>query len=52
MIDAAIPFFQNAVLGDIFYVALLFMGFRLAEMRWPALRETDRLEGKILNDVQ
>jgi hypothetical protein len=37
---AAIPFFQNAVLGDVFYTALMFMGFRFAEMRWPILRET------------
>jgi hypothetical protein len=49
---AAIPFFQNAVLGDVFYAALLFMGFRLAEMRWPAFRETDGFDGKVLSDVQ
>jgi hypothetical protein len=28
---AAIPFFQNTVVGDLFYAALLFGGFKLAE---------------------
>jgi hypothetical protein len=37
---AAIPLFQNAVLGDVFYTALLFIGFRFAEMRWAVLKET------------
>jgi hypothetical protein len=36
---AAIPFFQNTVAGDLFYAALLFGGFRLAEHLAPTLRE-------------
>ena len=36
---AAIPFFQNTVAGDLFYAALLFGGFRLAEHLAPQLRE-------------
>ena len=35
---AAIPFFQNSVAGDLFYAALLFGGFALAERLVPALR--------------
>jgi hypothetical protein len=35
---AAIPFFQNTVAGDLFYAALLFGGFALAERLLPALR--------------
>jgi hypothetical protein len=35
---AAIPFFQNTVAGDLFYAALLFGGFRLAEVVMPGLR--------------
>jgi hypothetical protein len=35
---AAIPFFQNTVAGDLFYVALLFGGFALLERAVPALR--------------
>jgi hypothetical protein len=35
---AAIPFFQNTVAGDLFYAALLFGGFRLAELKMPQLR--------------
>jgi hypothetical protein len=38
---AAIPFFQNTVAGDLFYAALLFGGFRLAEMLAPRLRAGD-----------
>ena len=34
---AAIPFFQNTVAGDLFYAALLFGGFRLAELIMPRL---------------
>jgi hypothetical protein len=30
---AAIPFFQNTVAGDLFYAALLFGGFKIAELR-------------------
>ena len=35
---AAIPFFQNTVAGDVFYAALLFGGFRMAELMLPKLR--------------
>ena len=35
---AAIPFFQNTLAGDLFYAALLFGGFRLAETILPRLR--------------
>ena len=35
---AAIPFFQNTVAGDLFYAALLFGGFALAERFMPRLR--------------
>ena len=35
---AAIPFFQNTVAGDMFYAALLFGGFTLAERLVPGLR--------------
>ena len=36
---AAIPFFQNTLLGDALYTVALFGGFALAERWWPALRE-------------
>jgi hypothetical protein len=35
---AAVPFFQNTVAGDLFYAALLFGGFHLAELTMPKLR--------------
>jgi hypothetical protein len=35
---AAIPFFQNSLLGDFTYAALLFGGWALMESRVPALR--------------
>ena len=35
---AAIPFFQNTLASDLFYAALLFGGFRLAELLLPGLR--------------
>ncbi len=35
---AAIPFFQNSVAGDLFYSALLFGGFSLAERLLPRLK--------------
>jgi len=35
---AAIPFFQNTVAGDLFYAALLFGGFKLAEQLMPKVR--------------
>ena len=34
---AAIPFFQNTVAGDLFYVTLLFGGLRIAELMVPRL---------------
>ena len=36
---AAIPFFQNTVLGDLFFTVLLFGGFGLAERTVPAIRQ-------------
>ena len=36
---AAIPFFQNTVVGDLFYSAMLFGGFALLERAIPALRQ-------------
>ena len=35
---AAIPFFRNALIGDLLYSALLFGGFHLLEDRFAALR--------------
>jgi hypothetical protein len=35
---AALPFFRNELLGDLFYSALLFGGFALAERLAPSLR--------------
>jgi len=35
---AAVPFFQNTLAGDLFYSALLFGGFKAAEMLVPRLR--------------
>lgn len=35
---AALPFFQNTLLGDLFYSALLFGGFAMAERHYPLLR--------------
>lgn len=35
---AALPFFQNGLAGDLFFTALLFGGFALAERGVPALR--------------
>jgi len=36
---AAIPFFQNTLAGDLFFAAVLFGGFALAERAIPQLRE-------------
>ncbi len=36
---AAVPFFQNTLAGDLFFTALLFGGFALAERAVPALRQ-------------
>jgi hypothetical protein len=35
---AAIPFFQNTLAGDLFFAALLFGGFKIAELVIPRLR--------------
>ena len=35
---AAVPFFQNTLLGDALYATVLFGGFALAEKRFPVLR--------------
>ena len=37
---AAIPFFRNTLAGDLFFTAVLFGGFALAQKRWPILAET------------
>jgi hypothetical protein len=36
---AAIPFFQNTLMGDALYTAVLFGGFALAERQFPILHE-------------
>jgi hypothetical protein len=36
---AALPFFRNTLLSDLFYSAVLFGGLALAEKRWPWLAE-------------
>ena len=36
---AALPFFQNTLLGDAFYATVLFGGLALAEKGFPAFRE-------------
>src|SRR5947209_7150947 len=41
---AAVPFFQNTLVGDALYTAVLFGGFALAERRIPALRERETLQ--------
>ncbi len=40
---AAIPFFQNSLAGDLFFTAILFGGFALAERMMPVLREIPTL---------
>ncbi|MDX2112268.1 MAG: DUF6580 family putative transport protein [Alphaproteobacteria bacterium] len=37
---AAIPFYQNTLLGDLFYTGLLFAGFAQAEQRFAWLRSS------------
>ena len=39
---AAIPFFQNTLAGDLFFAALLFGGFAVAERLLPVLRQPQR----------
>jgi uncharacterized protein DUF6580 len=36
---AAIPFFRNSVLGDVFFTTILFGGFAILERFWVSLRE-------------
>lgn len=36
---AAIPFFQNSLAGDLFFTAILFGGFTIAQRAVPVLRE-------------
>lgn len=36
---AAIPFYYNSLLGDLFYTGILFGGFALARQVWPVLRD-------------
>jgi hypothetical protein len=36
---AAIPFFQNTLLGDVVFATALFGGLALTEWRFPAVRE-------------
>jgi hypothetical protein len=36
---AALPFFERTLLGDVFYTAVMFGGFALAERRFASLRE-------------
>ena len=35
--DAAIPFYRNSLVGDLFYATLLFGGFRVAELLVPRI---------------
>ena len=37
---AGLPFFRNTLLGDVFYVAVLFGGFAILERLFAALRES------------
>jgi hypothetical protein len=36
---AALPFFQNTLIGDALYTTGLFGGFALAEKQWPSLQD-------------
>jgi len=40
---AAIPFFQNTLAGDLFFTAVLFGGFAIAERMLPAIRQRERV---------
>lgn len=40
---AALPFFQNSVAGDLFFTALLFGGWAMAERLMPVLRQPAEL---------
>jgi hypothetical protein len=41
---AALPFFRNTLLGDVFYTAVLFGGFHILERHFPVLRAPVTLE--------
>jgi hypothetical protein len=43
---AAIPFFQNTVFSDLFFTAVLFGGFALAERLAPALRAAPAVQAE------
>ena len=43
---AAIPFFQNTLIGDALYTTVLFGGFALAERLVPALHERPSLQAQ------
>jgi hypothetical protein len=43
---AAIPFFQNSLAGDLFFTAILFGGFAIAERAIPMLRESPALAAR------
>ena len=42
---AAIPFFQNTLAGDLFFTAILFGGFAVAERLVPAVRQPSTAAG-------
>jgi hypothetical protein len=42
---AALPFFRNEIVGDLFYASLLFGGFALLERLFAALRESTPARG-------
>jgi hypothetical protein len=39
---AAIPFFRNSLIGDVFFAAVLFGGFAVLERFWVSLRESQQ----------
>lgn len=43
---AAVPFFQNSLAGDLFFTAVLFGGFAVAERLVPLLRDTHALPAR------
>ena len=42
---AAIPFFRNALAGNLVFSAVLFTAFEFMQQRWPVLRETSMAKG-------
>jgi hypothetical protein len=49
--EAAIPFFQNSVAGDVVYATALFGGLALAELRFPALRSAKPVPAMVVQEV-